>query len=59
MTVTGGCVCGHNLLFIGPPGSGKTLLARMMPGIFPLGADSYCRGGWRTVTIDEVFRRLP
>ena len=25
----------HNLLFIGPPGSGKTLLARMMPGIFP------------------------
>ena len=26
---------GHNLLFIGPPGSGKTLLARCMPGILP------------------------
>ena len=29
------CAGGHNLLAVGPPGSGKTMMARRMPGILP------------------------
>lgn len=33
--ITIACAGGHNLLMIGPPGTGKTMLASRMPGILP------------------------
>jgi magnesium chelatase family protein len=29
------CAGGHNLLIVGPPGAGKTMMARRVPGILP------------------------
>ena len=47
---------GHNLLFVGPPGAGKTLLARAVPGILPrMGQDEAIE----VTRIYSVSGRLP
>ena len=47
---------GHNLLFIGPPGTGKSMLAARLPGILPPMSEDEAI---ETAAIDSVLGRAP